>query len=38
MLDQNYDEIDHEIVYNICKDYLSALKSTIEKIINENFK
>jgi uncharacterized protein with HEPN domain len=37
-ISHHYDEIDHEIVYNICKDYLPALKTTIEKIIKENFK
>jgi len=32
----NYDEIDHVIVYNLCKDKLHSFKTTIEKIIKEN--
>lgn len=31
----NYDEIDHVIVYNLCKDKLQSLKTTIEKIIKD---
>lgn len=37
-ISHHYDEVDHEIVYNICKEHLPVLKSTIEKIIKENFK
>lgn len=31
----NYDEIDHVIVYNLCKDKLHNLKATIEIIIKD---
>ncbi|MBE2226196.1 MAG: DUF86 domain-containing protein [Ignavibacteria bacterium] len=37
-ISHHYDLINPEIIYNACKVKLPALKTTIEKIIKENFK
>lgn len=34
----HYDEADHKVIYKICKYKLPDLKTTIEKIIQDNFK
>ena len=35
LISHHYDEIDNEIVYNICINKLPVLKTTIEKIIKD---
>lgn len=37
-ISHHYDLVNPEMIYNTCKEKLPILKSTIEKIINENFK
>lgn len=34
-ISHHYDEVDHEIVFNICRNKLPVLKTTIEKIIKD---
>ena len=33
IVSHHYEKVDHEIVFDICKNHLPALKQTIEKII-----
>ncbi len=35
LISHHYEDIDHEIVYNLCKTHLPQLKSTIEIIITD---
>ncbi len=35
LISHHYEDIDHEIVYNLCKTHLPQLRSTIEKIITD---
>lgn len=35
LISHHYEDIDHEIVYNLCITHLPQLKSTIEKIITD---
>ena len=34
-ISHHYNEVDHEIIYIICKNHLPELKTTIEKIIKD---
>ena len=35
IISHHYEMVDHEIIFNICKDHIPILKSTIQKIIEK---
>jgi uncharacterized protein with HEPN domain len=36
LISHHYEDIDHEVIHNICLNHLADLKRVIEKIIKEN--